>query len=201
MAHLGGPKGKVVPELSLAPVAAASASCSAPTCRWRRTPTARTLAKVAAMAMATSAPLENVRFNPEETSGMPTNAPLTPRRSPPSARLFVSDGFGVVQPRSGLQLRRCRRSAARSRPAGREGGQGLSNATEPERPFTCAWRASKVSDKLLKNRSQGQRSGHRRWQGVHLPQGQGLRGRTPRLKRTSLRKGQGLHRDRREERR
>ena len=42
MAHLGRPKGKVVPELSLAPVAA-SASCSAPTCRWPRTPTARTL--------------------------------------------------------------------------------------------------------------------------------------------------------------
>ena len=38
MAHLGRPKGKVVPELSLAP-----ASCSAPTCRWPRTPTARTL--------------------------------------------------------------------------------------------------------------------------------------------------------------
>ena len=55
MAHLGRPKGKVVPELSLAPVAIlprgcagprfppASASCSAPTCRWPRTPTARTL--------------------------------------------------------------------------------------------------------------------------------------------------------------
>ena len=42
MAHLGRPKGKVVPELSLAPVAAVWASCSTSRFRWPRTPTART---------------------------------------------------------------------------------------------------------------------------------------------------------------
>lgn len=41
MAHLGRPKGKVVPELSLAPSPSVWASCSASRSRWPRTPTAR----------------------------------------------------------------------------------------------------------------------------------------------------------------
>ena len=69
MAHLGRPKGKVVPELSLAPVAARLGELlgtNVPLAKDTYGEDAQ--AKVAAMNDGDVVLLENVRFNPEETS-------------------------------------------------------------------------------------------------------------------------------------
>ncbi len=69
MAHLGRPKGKVVPELSLAPVAARlSELLDTPVTLAKDTYGEDAQAKVAAMKDGDIVLLENVRFNPEETS-------------------------------------------------------------------------------------------------------------------------------------
>ena len=69
MAHLGRPKGKVVPELSLAPVTKRLSEllgCDVVLASDTYGPDAQ--AKVAAMNDGDVVLLENVRFNPEETS-------------------------------------------------------------------------------------------------------------------------------------
>ena len=69
MAHLGRPKGKVVPELSLAPVAARlSELLGVPVVLAKDTYGPDAQEKVAAMKDGDVVLLENVRFNPEETS-------------------------------------------------------------------------------------------------------------------------------------
>ncbi len=73
MAHLGRPKGKVVPELSLAPVAKRLGELlgvEVPLAKDTYGEDAQ--AKVAAMNDGDVVLLENVRFNPEETSKDPT---------------------------------------------------------------------------------------------------------------------------------
>ena len=138
--------------------------------------------------------LENVRFNPEETLRTPTNAPLTPRRSPPSAR----PSFPMASAWSTalrLQLRRCRRSAGRRWPAGREGSQGLVQGhREPGASVhRGAWRFQglRQARRHREPARQGQPSGHRRWHGVHLPQGQGYEVGTSLLEEDQLEKVKG----------
>ena len=87
MAHLGRPKGKVVPELSLAPVAARLGELLGITVPLAAdTYGEDAQAKVAAMNDGDVVLLQNVRFNPEETSKDPESVPHTPRRSPLSVR-------------------------------------------------------------------------------------------------------------------
>ena len=114
MAHLGRPKGKVVPELSLAPVAARLGELlgiEVPLAEDTYGEDAQ--AKVAAMGDGDVVLLQNVRYNPEETS------------KDPEERAAYVRWLRRRAPRTGLQLRRCCRSSGCCRPAGREGSQGF----------------------------------------------------------------------------
>jgi phosphoglycerate kinase len=150
MAHLGRPKGKVVPELSLAPVAkrlgellGVNVTLAHDTCG------EDAKAKTDAMKPGEVVLLENVRFNPEETSKDPAvRAPYAKKLSA-LADVFVSDGFGVVHRAQGSDY-----DVAKDLPSAaglliEKEVRNLSRATEnPERPFTVVLGGSKVSDKL-----------------------------------------------------
>ena len=136
MAHLGRPKGKVVPELSLAPVAARLGELlgtNVPLAKDTYGEDAQ--AKVAAMNDGDVVLLENVRFNPEETAAL--------------GEAFVSDGFGVVHRAQGSNYDVAADLSAAAGLLVEKEVKALSKATEnPERPFTVVLGGSKVSDKL-----------------------------------------------------
>ena len=95
MAHLGRPKGKVVPELSLAPVAARLGELlgtNVPLAKDTYGEDAQ--AKVAAMNDGDVVLLENVRFNPEETSKDAAERAAYAKKIAALGEAFVSDGFG-----------------------------------------------------------------------------------------------------------
>ena len=97
MAHLGRPKGKVVPELSLAPVAARLGELLGITVPLAAdTYGEDAQAKVAAMNDGDVVLLQNVRFNPEETSKDPEERAAYAKKIAALGEVFVSDGFGVV---------------------------------------------------------------------------------------------------------
>ncbi|WP_065454409.1 phosphoglycerate kinase [Bifidobacterium breve] len=150
MAHLGRPKGKVVPELSLAPVAARLGELlgtNVPLAKDTYGEDAQ--AKVAAMNDGDVVLLENVRFNPEETSKDAAERTAYAKKIAALGEAFVSDGFGVVHRAQGSNY-----DVAADLPAAagllvEKEVKALSKATEnPERPFTVVLGGSKVSDKL-----------------------------------------------------
>ena len=150
MAHLGRPKGKVVPELSLAPVAKRLSEllgCDVVLASDTYGPD--TQAKVAAMNDGDVVLLENVRFNPEETSKDEAERAEYAKKIAALGDVFVSDGFGVVHRAQGSNY-----DVAADLPAAagllvEKEVKALSKATEnPERPFTVVLGGSKVSDKL-----------------------------------------------------
>lgn len=150
MAHLGRPKGKVVPELSLAPVAKRLGELlgvEVPLAKDTYGEDAQ--AKVAAMNDGDVVLLENVRFNPEETSKDPTVRAPYAKKVAALGEVFVSDGFGVVHRKQASVY-----DVAQILPAaagllvGKE-IESLSKAVnDPERPYTVVLGGSKVSDKL-----------------------------------------------------
>ena len=96
-AHLGRPKGQVVPELSLAPVAARLGELlDAPVALAADTYGEDAQAKVAAMNNGDVVLLENVRFNKEETSKDTDERAAYAKKIAALGDAFVSDGFGVV---------------------------------------------------------------------------------------------------------
>lgn len=150
MAHLGRPKGKVVPELSLAPVAdrlGELLGVSVPLADDTYGPDAE--AKVDAMQDGDVVLLQNVRFNPEETSKDEAGRDAYAEKIAKLGDAFVSDGFGVVHRAQGSNY-----SVAKFLPSAagllvEKEVKALSKATEnPERPFTVVLGGSKVSDKL-----------------------------------------------------
>ena len=150
MAHLGRPKGKVVPELSLAPVAdrlGELLGVSVPLADDTYGPDAE--AKVDAMQDGDVVLLQNVRFNPEETSKDEAERDAYAEKIAKLGDAFVSDGFGVVHRAQGSNY-----SVAKFLPSAagllvEKEVKALSKATEnPERPFTVVLGGSKVSDKL-----------------------------------------------------
>ncbi|MDD6462140.1 MAG: phosphoglycerate kinase [Bifidobacteriaceae bacterium] len=150
MAHLGRPKGKVVPELSLAPVAARlSELIDTPVTLAKDTYGEDAQAKVAAMKNGDVVMLENVRFNPEETSKDEAERAAYAKKIAALGDVFVSDGFGVVHRAQGSNY-----DVAKDLPAAagllvEKEVKALSKATEnPERPLTVVLGGSKVSDKL-----------------------------------------------------
>ncbi len=95
---------------------------------------------------------------------------------------FVSDGFGVVHRAQGSNYDVAADLSGRRRPAGREGSQGPVPAPplSPERPLTVVLGGSKVSDKLGVIENLLDKANRLVIGGgmvLHLPQGQGLRGR------------------------
>ena len=147
MAHLGRPKGKVVPELSLAPVAARLGELLGITVPLAAdTYGEDAQAKVAAMNDGDVVLLQNVRFNPEETS---KERAAYATKIAALGEVFVSDGFGVVHRAQGSNY-----DVAADLPAAagllvEKEVKALSRATvNPERPLTVVLGGSKVSDKL-----------------------------------------------------
>ena len=150
MANLGRPKGKVVPELSLAPVAKRLGELlgvDVPLAEDTYGQDAH--AKVAAMNDGDVVLLQNVRFNPEETSKDEAERDAYAKKIAELGDVFVSDGFGVVHRAQGSNY-----SIAKFLPSAagllvEKEVKALSRATEnPERPLTVVLGGSKVSDKL-----------------------------------------------------
>lgn len=150
MAHLGRPKGKVVPELSLAPVAARLGELlgtTVPLASDTYGPSAH--ATVDAMSDGDVVLLENVRFNPEETSKDDTVRAAYAKKIAELGEVFVSDGFGVVHRAQGSNY-----DVAADLPSAagllvEKEVTALSKATtNPERPMSVVLGGSKVSDKL-----------------------------------------------------
>lgn len=150
MAHLGRPKGKVVPDLSLAPVAARLGELlgiTVPLAADTYGPAAQ--AAVAGMADGDVVMLENVRFNPEETSKDAAVRAGYAKKLAALADVFVSDGFGVVHRAQGSNY-----DVAADLPSAagllvEKEVTALSKATDnPQRPLTVVLGGSKVSDKL-----------------------------------------------------
>ena len=150
MAHLGRPEGAPDPRYSLEPVArrlgeilAASVDFASDTvdADARRASEELTDGGVAV--------LENVRFNPGETSKDDAERRAFAERLAALADIFVSDGFGVVHRKQASVY-----DVAEILPAAvgdlvRQEVEVLEQLTEhPERPYAVVLGGSKVSDKL-----------------------------------------------------
>ena len=150
VAHLGRPKGKVNPDFSLAPVAKRLAEV---------TGVHVTLAEdtVGPSAQATSVSLadgeialvENVRFEPGETSKDDAERGALAAEYARFGEIFVSDGFGVVHRKqaSVYDLAKLLPNAAGELVA-KEVSVLSKITTDPERPYVVVLGGAKVADKL-----------------------------------------------------
>ncbi|MCX6462161.1 MAG: phosphoglycerate kinase [Pseudonocardiales bacterium] len=147
MAHLGRPKGAPDPAFSLAPVAARLGELLGAPVRL-----VEHGAGLPSMAAGDVVLLENIRFDPRETSKNDDDRAAFARELAALAGAegaFVSDGFGVVHRKQASVY-----DLARELPA-HAGGlvlaevEVLRTLTEkPERPYAVVLGGSKVSDKL-----------------------------------------------------
>ena len=150
MAHLGRPKGQVMPEFSLAPVAQRLAELIGVKVTLAEDTTgADAKAKAASLDAGEILMLENVRFNPRETSKDDAERAAFAAEMAALADCYVSDGFGVVHRKQTSVY-----DVAKLLPAAAgflvlKEIESLRKATEnPERPYTVVLGGSKVSDKL-----------------------------------------------------
>ena len=149
-AHLGRPKGVPSPEFSLAPVAARlSELLDQPVVLAEDVTGPSAQAVVDALGPGEIALLENVRFDPRETSKDPAERAELAAEFAALADAFVSDGFGVVhrEQASVTDVAALLPHAA--------GYLVLKEATvfdrvlsDPDRPYAVVLGGSKVSDKL-----------------------------------------------------
>lgn len=150
VSHLGRPEGAPDPKYSLAPVAARLGELlDAPVAFATDTVGADAAAKVAALGDGEVLVLENLRFNPGETSKNEAERTAFAGELAGFADAVVSDGFGVVHRKqaSVYELEALRPSAAGLLIA--DELDVLDRLTEtPERPYTVVLGGSKVSDKL-----------------------------------------------------
>ena len=150
ISHLGRPKGEPDPHFSLAPVAGELAEAIGRDVAFASDTVGEDAkAKVAALNDGDVLLLENLRFNPEETSKDESERREFASRLAAFADDFVSDGFGVVHRKqaSVYELAELLPHYAGSLvQAEVEVSDRLLNS--PERPFTVVLGGSKVSDKL-----------------------------------------------------
>lgn len=149
-AHLGRPKGEPKPELSLAPVADRLGELLQTDVILTDAPTGPLAqAVVDAMSNGDVVLLENIRFDPRETSKDEAERGALADELAALADLYVSDGFGVVH----------RKQASVTDVAERlphaAGGLVLKEAqvfqkvlSDPDRPYAVVLGGAKVSDKL-----------------------------------------------------
>lgn len=146
VAHLGRPKGSVVEALRMAPVAQRLAELLD-----RPVPVAATIADGYALLRggARTVLLENIRFDPRETSKDAAERAELAAELASGADFFVSDGFGVVhrEQASVTDVARVVPSAA-GRLVAREAEVFQRLMAHPERPFAVILGGAKVSDKL-----------------------------------------------------
>ncbi|MGN6130826.1 MAG: phosphoglycerate kinase [Nocardioidaceae bacterium] len=150
VAHLGRPKGEPDPKYSLAPVAARLGELLGTTVTLAQDTVGETArAAVAGLEDGQVALLENVRFNPGETSKDDGERAAFADRLAELADAFVSDGFGVVHRKQASVY-----DVAQRLPHAMGGlvaaeTEVLRRLTEnPERPSVVVLGGSKVSDKL-----------------------------------------------------
>ncbi|WP_291796682.1 phosphoglycerate kinase [Brevibacterium sp.] len=150
VAHLGRPKGQVVDELSLAPVAPALAEAVGREVAFAAdTVGPQAHAAVAALGDGGIVLLENLRFDPRETSKDDAERGEFADQLAELADVFVSDGFGVVHRRQASVYDIATRLPAYA-------GDLVSAEVEvstrlledPARPYAVVLGGSKVSDKL-----------------------------------------------------
>jgi phosphoglycerate kinase len=150
VSHLGRPDGAPDPKYSLAPVAARLGELlDAPVAFATDTVGADATAKAEALGDGEVLVLENLRFNPGETSKDDAERGAFAAELAGFADAVVSDGFGAVHRKhaSVFDLEQLRPSAAGLLIAAEL--EVLDRLTEtPERPYAVVLGGSKVSDKL-----------------------------------------------------
>ena len=149
-AHLGRPKGAPEDKYSLAPVAARLGELlGAPVTLAKDTVGESAKATVAALGEGEVALLENIRFDPRETSKDESERQSLAADLAELADFYVSDGFGVVHRKqaSVYDIALALPSAVGSLVL--KEVESLKKATDnPERPYVVVLGGSKVSDKL-----------------------------------------------------
>ncbi len=149
-AHLGRPKGAPEDRYSLKPVADRLGELlGSPVAFATDTVGESAQATVAGLGDGEVALLENVRFNPGETSKDESERGAFADRLAALADAFVSDGFGVVHRKQASVYDVARRLPHAMGGLVAEEIAVLRRLTEdPERPFVVVLGGSKVSDKL-----------------------------------------------------
>lgn len=150
MAHLGRPKGEVNPDFSLAPVATRlSELVDAPVTLAADVTGPSAKAAVEALGEGEIVLLENVRFDPRETSKVDAEREALAAELAELGDAFVSDGFGVVHRKQASVYDIAKRVPAAAGLLVLKEIESLRRATDdPERPYGVVLGGSKVSDKL-----------------------------------------------------
>lgn len=150
VSHLGRPDGEVNPEYTLAPVAdRLEELLGQPVVFARDTVGVQATAAVKMLEDGGVALLENLRFNPEETSKDELERESFASSLAELGEVLVSDGFGVVHRKqaSVYELAKLIPSFAGGL-IGTELGVLKRLTDSPDRPYTVVLGGSKVSDKL-----------------------------------------------------
>ncbi len=150
IAHLGRPKGAPEEKYSLRPVAARLGELlEAPVAFATDTVGDSAKATVAALEDGQVAVLENIRFNPGETSKDDAERGAFADELAALADVFVSDGFGVVHRKQASVYDVAQRLPHAAGGLVLTEVEVLKRLTEhPERPYAVVLGGSKVSDKL-----------------------------------------------------
>ena len=150
MAHLGRPKGEPDPKLSLAPVAARLGELlGAPVAMAEDTVGDSARTTVDGLGDGDVALLENVRFNPGETSKDDRERGSFADALAELGEAFVSDGFGVVHRKQASVYDIALRLPSAAGGLVLAETEVLQRLTEsPDRPYAVVLGGSKVSDKL-----------------------------------------------------
>lgn len=150
MAHLGRPKGEFKPEFSLAPVAKRLGELVPGNVFLAKDITGPSAKQeVAKLNDGDILLLENVRFDPRETSKVDAEREEFASELAELADAFVSDGFGVVHRKQASVYDIAKKLPSAAGLLVLKEIQSLSKATDnPERPYAVVLGGSKVSDKL-----------------------------------------------------
>lgn len=150
-AHLGKPKGKVVPELSLAPVAKRTAELlgvDVPLAFDSVGENARTMA--AELKPGQAMMLENLRFNPEETGKTEEARGEFGKQLASLADVYVNDAFGVAhrENASVVDIPKYAKECCAGFLLKKELEYLGDALSDPKRPYVCISGGAKVSSKL-----------------------------------------------------
>lgn len=150
VAHLGRPKGTVVPGLSLEPVAARMAGLLGRPVSFAGAVTGPDVRQmVSDMVDGDVLILENVRFDARETSKDPAERGELADELASLADLYVSDGFGVVHREQASVTDVARKLPhAAGRLVMKEAAVFRKVLADPDRPYAVVLGGAKVSDKL-----------------------------------------------------
>ncbi|BAK34432.1 phosphoglycerate kinase [Microlunatus phosphovorus NM-1] len=150
LAHLGRPKGAPDPKYSLAPAARRLGELLGAEVKLATdTVGPSALQTVASLADGEVAMLENVRFEPGETSKDPAERDALAEKYAAFGDYFVSDGFGVVHRKQASVYELAQKLPNAAGSLVKNEVEVLKQLTEdPARPYVVVLGGAKVSDKL-----------------------------------------------------